>query len=486
MKSILIELLIGLSKDEMKKFEYFVQNKYFNTDSVVVELYAYFKKNSKKLNSAYVLNDEVKLQIYQHILPKEKNISKSLNDKQKAYLTAKIGLLTTAIKQFLTVETLRENDTFQYILLHKKLLTKKQFYTLEKSIKKQKRALQQQQKKGSDYYFETSQAELVILDFLYQQGKIFKQDNLPELMQSFDTYYLIKQLDFHLAALSLMGASGSKSYNFERFDIISSLIKLPQYANHPLIKSYQLAIDMMQNDNPSAYNELRTLIQDNLAIIPRKNLIDFYKLTTNFCNRRIKGGEEEYYRDSFEIYKIMEREDLLLSNNFIPIIFLKNIIGAACRAGEFEWAKNMLEKYRTFIRTEVREQSYHYNCAVIEFHQKNYKQTIHHCIRVHRVNPAYNINCRMIELKAYYELDEEYSEATIQSFDTTMQTVRSHKRLSGQDKKAWGNFLNIAKGLYKIKHQSGKTTREGLQKKLDAFETINDKGWLLEKIEELG
>ncbi len=486
MKSILIELLIGLSKDEMKKFEYFIQNKYFNTDSVVVELYAYFKKNSKKLNSAYVLNDEVKLQIYQHILPKEKDISKSLNDKQKAYLTAKIGLLTNAIKQFLAVEALQEDKAFQYILLHKKLLEKRQFYTLEKSIKKQKKALLQQEERGGEYYFEALQVELVILGFLYQQGKIFKQDNLPELTQNFDTYYLIKQLDFHLTALSLIGASGSKSYNFERFDIISNLIRLPQYANHPLIKSYQLAIDMMQNDSQVAYDELLLWIQDNLAIIPRNNLIDFYKLATSFCARRIKEGKEEYYRHRFEIYKIMAREGLLVDNNFIPISFLKNMIGSACRVGEFDWAKDMLEKYRTFIRTEVREQTYHYNCAVIEFHQKNYKQSIHHCIRVHRVNPIYNINCRMVELKAYYELDEEYSEATIQGFDTTMQTVRSHKRLSNQDKKAWGNFLNIAKGLYKIKHQSGKTTREGLQKKLAGFEMINEKGWLLEKMGELG
>lgn len=484
MKSILIELLRGLSKDEMKKIEYFIQNKYFNTDNVVERLYAYFKKNIKRLNDEYTLNDDIRLQIYQYILPK-KGSSDSLDDKQKAYLTAKIGLLTNAIKQFLAVEALQEDDTFQYILLHRKLLEKKQFYTLEKSIKKQKKALQQEQKKGSDYYFEASQAELVILDFLYQEGKIFKQDNLPELTQSFDTYYLIKQLDFHLTALSLMGASGSKSYDFERFNIISGLTQLPQYANHPLIKSYQLAIDMLQNNNPIAYGELRTLIYDNLAIIPRNNLIDFYKLATNFCARRIKEGEDKYYRHRFEIYKIMTKEDLLMDSNFIPIGFLKNIIGAACRVGEFEWAKNMLDQYQTFIRADVREQTYHYNCAVIEFHQKNYKQAIRHCIRVHRVNPTYNINCRMIELKAYYELDEEYSEPTIQGFDTTMQTVRSHKRLSNQDKKAWGNFLNAAKGLYKIKHKAGKTTRENLQKKLDGFEAINDKGWLLEKMGEL-
>lgn len=485
MKSVIIELLMNLSKDEIKKIEYFIQNKYFNTDKVVERLFLYFKKNIKKRHFEGGLNDALRLQMYNYILPNEAtNIP--LNDKQKAYLTAKIALLTDAIKQFLMVEALRENETYQYILLHKKLLEKKRFYTLEKSIRKQKKSLDQKPQKGSDYYFEAMQAEQVILDFLYQQGKILKQDNLPELAFNFDTYYLIQQLEYHLVTLSLISIVGnSKSYDFQRFNVISSLIQLPQYASHPLIKSYQLVIDMIQNDSQTAYNELLKWVEGNLAIIPRDNLINFYTLATNFCARRTKEGKEEYYRDSFEIYKIMAREDLLLSDNFIPISFLKNITASACRVGEFEWAKEILKEYQVYIRAEVREQTFHFNSAVIEFHQKNYKQVIHHCIRVHRINPTYDVNCRMIELKAYYELDKEYSEATLQRFDTAIQAVRLHKRLSTKDKKAWGNFLYAAKGLYKIKHDISKTDATRLGEKIEGFTAVNDKKWLLEKMGEM-
>ncbi len=485
MRSVIMEILVGLSKDEMKKIDYFIQNKYFNTDKVVERLFLYFKKNIKKRHFEGGLNDALRLQMYNHILPNEA-VTSPLNNKQKAYLTAKIALLTDVIKQFLMVEALRENETYQYILLHKKLLEKKRFYTLEKSIKKQKKALDQKPKKGSDYYFEAMQAEQVILDFLYQQGKILKQDNLPELAFNFDTYYLIQQLEYHLTTLSLMSASADKKpFDFERFNIVLSLVDLPQYAAHPLIKSYRLAIDMIQHNSGEAYRDLLDSIAENKAMIPRNNLIDFYILAASFCARRTKEGKEEYYRHSFEIFKAMVQGNLLVNNNFIQVSFLKNIISAACRVGEFEWAKNMLDQYQAFIRAEVREQTFHFNSAVIEFHQKNYKQVIHHCIRVNRINPTYDVNCRMIELKACYELDEEFSEATLQRFDTAIQAVRLHKRLSTKDKKAWGNFLYAAKSLYKIKHDISKTDTIGLGEKINSFTAVNDKKWLLEKMEEM-
>ena len=143
------------------------------------------------------------------------------------------------------------------------------------------------------------------------------------------------------------------------------------------------------------------------------------------------------------------------------------------------------DRYQTFIRAEVREQTFHFNSAVIEFHQKNYKQVIHHCIRVYRVSPTYDVNCRMIELKTYYELDKECSEATLQRFDTTIQAVRLHKKLSTQDKEAWGNFLYAAKGLYKIKHDINKTDAKQLGEKINGFVAVNDKKWLLEKLNEM-
>jgi len=485
MRSIIMKLLEGLSKNEMKRIEYFLQNKYFNTDKAVERLFLYFKKYIKKHHFKTGLDDALRLKMYNYILPNGA-VGAPLDDKQKAYLTAKIALLTDAVKQFLMVEALRENETYQHILLHKKLLEKKQFYTLEKSIRKQKRTLDQQSEKGSDYYFEAMQAEQVILDFLYQQGKILKQDNLPELAFNFDTYYLIQQLEYHLTTLSLMSASANtKPYDSERFNMVLGLAHLPQYAAHPLIRSYQLAIDMIQHNNGEAYRDLLDLIAVNKMMIPRNNLIDFYILAASFCARRTKEGKEEYYRHSFEIFKIMAREDLLVNNNFIQVSFLKNIISAACRVGEFEWAKNMLEKYQVFTRAEVREQTFHFNSAVIEFHQKNYKQVIHHCIRVHSINPTYDVNCRMIELKACYELDREYSEATLQRFDTAIQAVRLHKRLSTQDKKAWGNFLYAAKGLYKIKHDINKTDATRLGEKIEGFASVNDKKWLLEKMGEI-
>ncbi len=479
-----MKLLFSFSRDEMKKFEYFIQSKYFNTDKIVVELYFFAKKHIKKSGDDFQLNDELKLQLYKHILPKESHITQ-LNNQQKNYLSAKISLLNTALKHFIAVEALKEDKAFEYILLHRKLLEKQAFDTLEKSIKKQRKTLNETSIQGSRYYFEEAHAEMTTLNFLYQNGRIGKQNNLSELILSFDTYYLIQQLNWHLTALSMMRTSAKIVYDFERFELISQLTQLPQYVENPLIQIYQCAIDMIQHNSHEAYDNLLKLLQDHKAVIPRNDLVDFYKSATSFCARRIKEGQEAYNAKRFETHKIMEREGLLMLDNFMPITLFKNIISAGCYVKEFEWTLYVLNKYKPFVRASIRQQVYHFNRAVIEFHQRNYRQTLHHCIRVHRVSTAYDINCRIIELKAHYELDEEYSEYTMQRFDTIKQTVRSHKGLSPQDKKAWSNFLYTAKGLYKVKHCIGKTKAERLATKLENFKNINDKRWLLEKMDEV-
>lgn len=484
MKPILIEILDSLSQHEIKKIKYFIQNKYFNADNAVISLYDYLKKNIKKIGHEGEFNDNTKLDIYQYITTKHKSVD-ALSNKQTAYLAAKMTLLTNLIRRFLAIEALEEDETFQSMLLNRKLIEKKLFRASEKSIKKQQKILAKQQPKGANYYFQESFLEMDILTSSYLRGTIIRKDNLPELTLSFDTYYLIKRLAYHLTAISLMNISDIKKYDTKRFNIISKLIQLPQYAGHPLIRSYQLAIDMIQNDNPLAHNKLLALLGQYAEEIPKDNLVDFYKSATSFCARRIREGKQEYHQHCFDIYKAMEINGMLKENNFIPINTLKNIITTSCHAREFEWANKTLDKYKPFIRQSVQEEVYHYNKGMITFHQKKYQQAIRHFIRVERVNTNYDINCRMLILKTYYELDSEYSERTIQEFINTKRYIQGNKSLKSPNRKAWKNFVTIITSLYNKKHKVGKTTIERLKEKLESYEAINDKRWLLEKMEEM-
>lgn len=482
MTPVLIEFIRKFTPIEQKKFNRFLESSYFNTDKSITQLYNLLKKHTTDTGT---FEAKHRIKIYQKIFPKDLVRNNELTNKQKGVLDATMGKLTALIKRFFVIEALEENTICRNMLLNDKLLKKRHFRSLERHLKKEKKLLEREQKRGVQHYFHEHQLEADRLELLYLQGTIIKEDNLPHLTHSLDTHYLIQKLAYQLTTVSLMVVSNKKVYDFSHYDAMSDLLQLPQYSTHPLIQVYITAIQMMQTREKSAYDHLLHLLDKHEVAIPSENLIDFYKIATVFCSGRIREGQPEYHKYTFDLYKIMEHKDLLLEGSFIPISKLKNIIVISCHAGEFEWASEKLETYKPFISKQLREQVYHFNKGVIAFYQKNYKQAISHFIRVDKVDTDYDINCRVMILKSYYELDQDYDERTMQQFRSTKRFIHDNKLLKINDKQGWENFVSAAANLYKVRHQYGKTRLETVQKQINTFKTINDKRWLLEKVEEM-
>jgi len=307
------------------------------------------------------LSPEFRARIYKQLFPNDRISANQLNAKQKGVLDATMGKLTALVKKFFAVEVLEENKIYYNMLLCGKLAKKQHFRALERSLNKEQKQLKAAQQRGINYHFHEYQLEMARLNLLYRQGTILKEDNLPELIHSFDAHYLIQKLDFQATALSFMGVSAQKKYDFEVFDVVRPLLKLEQYARHPLIQVYMAAIRMMQTREQAAYDDLLDLLNEFEAQIPSHNLVDFYKIASIFCARRIREGKPEYHRHTFDLYKIMEQKNLLREDDFIPITKLKNIISISCHVGEFDWATEVLEMYKPFIRKPVRESVYQFN-----------------------------------------------------------------------------------------------------------------------------
>lgn len=479
------KLLYSFSKNELKNFEKFVKSPYFNTDQIVVKLYNELEKEIKKKT---LPEDMSGIKIYNKLL--NKNAVKSLDKEQDAYLRAKISILNQLIKAFFMIEALKENQVHHYMLLHEKLLKKKLFDMLKSSLKKEDKYLEGQKNRGIDYYFHKSQSEQTKLNVTYYQGRVGKEDNLSELMYNFDLYYLIKRHSFHLAAISFMEISGKKSFDNKTLHAISTLANLPQYADEPLLNTYRAAILTLESGEKSHFENLLELLKSELNI-PKDNLTDFFKIAISFCARQLNEGISSYYKTSFDLYKTMDDKDLLIEKGIIPENNLKNIITISCRAHQVEWAIQTLNKYKSFIREEVREEVYHYNLGVIEFYQHNYSKAHDYFTMVYqslnKINDIYNINVRIMILKCDYEIEETYQESSVAQWHASKKFIRTNESLSSKNKIAWQNFIYIASLLHQIKHKYTRTTLEQVKQKMEELgsNSIADKQWLLDKIKEL-
>lgn len=481
--SVLVQLLEKFSRQELKGLNYFVACRHFNTDKYVVKLLEVIENE--------VLKKDTSMENMQHFVYRQvfegSASSKELNQKEKATLNAKTSALTRLAERFLTIEALDANETYSSDLLYGKLLEKKQFSLFSRHANQaHKRAETNEQ--GSDYYEWQYKVNKNILYYLNFKGRLNKEDNLSVINEHLDVYYLLSKLDLHLTAQSL-AQSFSKSYDFSDIEALQTLLKLPRYAEHPLIKAYLAAIELTQNITYEAYTDLLYLLDFYESKIPHERINDFYVTLTNFCADQIKNGKVEYYAHQLDLYKIMDTKNLILTNNVMSSRKLKNMISLSCRSGEYDWAVYVIEKYCPFVAKSAREDTRYFNLGAIEFYKKDYDKTRDYFLKIENmVNPVYDINLKMMTAKYRYELDNkdnEYKDETAQLFRSTENYIRDRKSIQQADRTSHKNFIRLLINLYRIRHRATKMTLQSLKNKIIMQDAISDKNWLLEKIGEL-
>jgi len=477
-----IELLNTFSKRELSDFFDFTDCKYFNTDRYVTALLAVL---IEKVIHKKDFDKETQSKVYRSVFPEKPEPGKVLTVKQKNFILVKMNLLTQLAKYFLCHEALKENAACRTELLYEKLLERNQFLLFNREVKKDTKTLEATSAKGVDEYAQQFKMELGKLNYLHRRGYILKEDNLPELIDNLDIYYLLNKLNLHTTCLALNRVRIGKTYDYTPMDAIEDLMDLPQYRARPLIRLHRMAISLSENDNVDTYHQFLSLLEEYEDITPLKDLNNFYKVAVNVCSSKIREGDTTFYRHAFDLYQTMDRKNLLIEGNFMPVAKLKNIVGLYCHLNEFEQAKATIEKYRSTIEKQHENSVYHFNIGAVAFYQNDFKTALSHFIRVEKVNLAYDINCRIMLLKSHYELDHEYDERTIRTFLLSERFIQSHKGLITRDKKAYKNFVRILINIYNTRHGAGKMTKEKIQKKLEKLEFVSDKKWLEEKIKEL-
>ncbi len=482
MKSLLlVELLESFSEKEMERLTHFVSCPYFNTDRHIIKLLDVVKK---KIARQAGIQDEAKVEIYQKVFSDLPASKKVLNSHQQTVLRVKISTLMQLTEQFLIIEKLKTEAAFKNELLYSQLIDKKQFRLLSRRVN-QFRKEPDEEVKDIPYYHYQYKTEAEILNYLYHSAQWIKKDNLTILNRQLDIYYLLSKLKLHVTAVSFMDISAKKQYDFSEMEALQTLLKMPQYTDVPLIRTYQSIIKLKKHKTHEIYIELLDLLDQQEKFISRNDLNDFYVVATNFCVFQIKSGKQEYYRHLFNIYIIMDTKNLLLEGNLIPIGKLKNIISVSCRVEEFEWAINLINKYYLFVRKEIRHHVQNFGFGVIAFHQKDYQTAVDHLYSIDNINLVYDLDRRMMIVKSYYEIESEYKETTAQVFRSMEKYIRGNKLLTLKNKTAYKNFIRILLNLYRIRHRATKMTLERVKEKLEGQRVNSDKKWLLEKIEEL-
>lgn len=479
MKYICIYLLNSFSEKEQADFTNYLIPGANNTSQKIYVLYQQLKKY---IIGKCEVNQQFEIRIFNAVFGKKK-ADKQLTQIQKKKFNNLMSTLTALVENFLTIKQLNDKPAEKRALLYEALLEKKQFALLKKRLHNDKKKLQLIKRKDADYYNQIRTIENFNFKTLHQTGLITKQDNIEIINKNLDLYYILEKLSLKMSMLTVEQIT-QRNFDYSSFASIEHYIKKQGFNTNAAIQACLAMVHLLEQKTEKHYKHLLDLLNKFQNKISVEILIGGYNIAVNFCSYNLKRGIFSH-QHTFDLHYILDEKNLLLEEDFMPVNKLKNLVAIACRVNEFNWATKILNKYITYTNKVFQKSVYEFNCGVIKFYEKKYNEALQNFIRVDDVNLAYDINYRIMMMKANYEVDEHYDERTVQIFRSAEKYFIANKLISNNNRTAYKNFVRMLINLYRIKHKVTKMKAGSFVKKLEAQKFNQDKSWLLAKLSKI-
>lgn len=477
----LILHLKQLTRREMTRFREFAFSPYFNKHEGVRQLVSH-------LSELYPGFDERNCDRHQ--------LHRVLFPKKKKHDQAGLALLFTyamrLFEQYLAQEgRQREAGAGQLSLLSE--LRQRAFSdSYERILKKSRRRLAKASRRDAAYYrlaFRLADEA----DTFYTLTAEKRQDrSLEEKEACLDVFYIAEKLR---DACEIMIRS-----RLLRVDHESSLLQAvlrevearpEHYAKAPPVRMYYRLYCLLTRGRPEDYERTRQTLEQTAAAFSLSERKLLYNYLQNFCIQRINQGRAGYLREVFLLYQTQLEAGLLIEEGRLSEWHYKNIVTTGIRLREMDWVRRFIEDYRPHLHPEVRDNAYRFNLASLHHARGEYDEVLALLTRVEYDHPRYNLGAKALLLRTYYETGEyEALQALVSSF---RQYLRRNRLLADFRRSGYANLFRFTRRAAAIREAMAYTPPEKscrevekLKQRLRKAEAVFNKGWLEEKVEELG
>lgn len=466
------KILSKLSKPKLNRFQKFIDSPYFNKNLAISKLCSYLISNLKsgdELKTKQVIWNEVqeKIQTYNDL--KFRKLCNDLLDKYE---------------RFLINESLSKDNLLQANLLLNSIENNNEIELIEKHISKSNRLIKREIDQSANYYLQQYYYDknLYNLKSTYERKQKIKKSsnpfNLVELSKNLDTFYVIERLRHATDFLTWR-----KLYKSDKEIDINSTIDIIHKNNLteiPAVKIYYLMYKLMADlGTEDTYFELKKIGQERIEYFPREEQKEVLDVLLSFCIKDVNKGKKEAYSEVLELYDWGIDIEIIFDKGFLSPTTFRNYVVIGLRDGRFEQVENFIKNKAEFLHASTRENALYFNLGRLAYYRQDYSEVLLNLNKVNYDDIWYNINSRSILLLTYYALDEiETLEYQLENF---VVFLRRNKSLETNKRALYNNFLTYLKKLIK---SYKKSDLEKLKVNLEDERVVNNKAWLLKKIDE--
>lgn len=479
--NIAIELLKTLDKEELKKFENFINSPFHNTNKTISGLFDLVKKYAP---------------LYEDKALERKNLFKKLypgKDFSETSLRTRMSELAELIKKFFSVTHFERDDFSSRLNIISELKLRKKFKLAEKYTLEMLQKIESKNDTEINYY-----EKLCLLKELIDVYRISKMKNYSkysvELGDSlFNFFYreffaAVNEISYEKEVFNFkpdyeVTEEFLKTFNVKEF---LNTAKKKNYSHYQyLALFYYMYIARTDYGNEENFQNLKELTYEYHTKLSKLEKFNIWTALVNAINGGLRFKDTKYIREAFELNKFflglnilpLERDGYFYTSKF------ENIFTVAITCKEFDFAEKFAEENYNKLSPDEKENTICLCRAIIQFYKKNYDESLKNLNKVELSDVIIKMRVRMYCFMNYYETN---------SFEAVNSLIDSFKHFLSENKDIPDLLANRAK--LAINFAAKITNAKINNKKLDyaVYKEAKDehanfwsKDWFIEKMEEL-
>ncbi|MEZ5043151.1 MAG: hypothetical protein R2828_24860 [Saprospiraceae bacterium] len=466
----LIDILQKLSPKELAKLSLFIGSKFFNRNKKVKKLFKILKHKLINNQTITLSKNEISHQVDpKHIYDERRfnNLLSKLLHLVYDFLAYQYYAERSDWQQQAILEDLFERDAGRHV----------------KGITHKWQLLQERQPfRDASHHLATATLQGALDRHELNSNNRRYHEHLQLQNDHLDVYYLIEKLRMACDMTSRNTVIQATYLCHFLEDIKVWVENHPGYLQHPAIKIYWLSLRMLEQQEEEDYHALKLALQEGHQVFPTYEIKTIYQYALNYSIKKINSGQSHFYREIFSLYQSMLAQELLLVSGQLSQWSFKNIITTAIRLKEYQWTKDFIEAFQLRLAPEEQFNAVTYNLGALYYAQGDYRNALRHLQNVEFTDTSYHLGAKIIQLKSYYELEEE--EAFFSLIEAFRKYLRRNKEISAYRKAANAHFIQLAKELFVLKIKVKMRGKDALkywrklQKAMDETSPIANKDWL--------
>ena len=476
LKSNLIEAMKTLSPKEMKEFGEFVSSPFFNKNKNVIRLFEIIKKYYPELESEKLSKENV----YGKLFPGE------------AYKDSSIRLLMfylyELVEKFLAYIKYTKSEVDYKINLLNEFNDRNLLKDFDKMYDEVKEQIDSSITRDEKFYLDNFNLAGIYFNYLTKvhsekYDKYMTKDNIETQFHYLTYNYLITVLKSYAAVLNTQHLLKSE-FKIELFENVLKNFDPALFAEAPLVGIYyQVIMMILKPEDEKHYYDLKKLVLENEEIIGLSTLSDLFINLENYGTRRVRGGDNDFMKENYDIYKLELEKGVYKSGGYMSTAFYRSIVSVGCRLKDFDWLMDFINRYKDEIKPELQDSIYNFCRATIEMELRNFERSLEYLSKVKTDEVYLKMDVRMLQCRIYYELNWDDSLNSL--LDAFRRTLANNKLLPEFRKVLFANFLKFLGKLNNIRHKADELDLEILRKNVVTEDSFMNKVWILEKIDEL-